>query len=68
VQAAIAGGDDYELLFTARPRLHGRLSAATSHGQAPITRIGVCTVEPAIVLRGPGGVESPIPGGYTHFR
>jgi thiamine-monophosphate kinase len=67
VAAAITGGDDYELLFTVRPRLRGRLAAARQHGKAPLTRIGVCTSERALVLRA-SGVESPIPGGYSHFR
>ena len=44
VQAALAGGDDYELLFTARPSLRGRLRAVRQHvGDVPITRIGVVT-------------------------
>ena len=51
VVSAMTGGDDYELLFTVRPRLRGRLSAATQHGKAPITRIGVCTSERGVVLR-----------------
>jgi thiamine-monophosphate kinase len=68
VLAAIAGGDDYELLFTVRPRLRGRLSASRRHGKAPITKIGVCTAEGALVLRRASGAEEPIPGGYTHFR
>jgi thiamine-monophosphate kinase len=68
VLAAIAGGDDYELLFTVNPRLRGRLAAARRHGRAPITRIGICTAEGAMVLRRASGVEEPVPGGYTHFR
>jgi thiamine-monophosphate kinase len=68
VLAAITGGDDYELLFTARPRLRGRLSAARRHGQATITKIGVITAERSLVLRRASGVEEPLPGGYTHFR
>jgi thiamine-monophosphate kinase len=68
VVSAMTGGDDYELLFTVRPRLRGRLSAATQHGKAPITRIGVCTSERGVGVRRAPGVESPIPHGYTHFR
>jgi thiamine-monophosphate kinase len=68
VAAAMSGGDDYELLFTVRPRLRGRLSAARHHGKAPFTRIGVCTEDRALVLRRESGIEGPVPGGYTHFR
>ena len=67
VHAAIAGGDDYELLFAVRPRLRGRLMAARRHGGAPLTRIGVCTESGTVVLRTAGG-DGPFPGGYTHFR
>jgi thiamine-monophosphate kinase len=67
VHAAIAGGDDYELLFAVGPRLRGRMMAAARHGGAPLTRIGVCTEDRTVVLRTPGG-DAPFPGGYTHFR
>jgi thiamine-monophosphate kinase len=65
--AAMSGGDDYELLFAVRPRLRGRLSAAMRHGQATITRIGVCTADRSVVVRR-GSMREPITGGYTHFR
>jgi thiamine-monophosphate kinase len=67
VDAAIAGGDDYELLFAARPRLRGRLAAAQRHGDAPLTRIGSCTADRAIVVR-QDGVSRTMPLGYNHFR
>ena len=46
VDAAITGGDDYELVFTVRPRL--RRPAADGRPPEPIrslTRIGVCTAQ-----------------------
>jgi len=58
--------DDYELLFTARPRLRGRLAAARGQGGTPVTRIGYCTREPAVVLRTARG-DIPMPAGYAHF-
>jgi thiamine-monophosphate kinase len=67
VHEALTGGDDYELLFAARPRLSSRLRAAMRHGGAPIARIGVCTAERSIVLRR-GGADAPWPRGYSHFR
>ena len=69
--AANTGGDDYELLFTARPRTRGRLRAAARNGDTPLTRIGVCTVDRSVVLRGGAGARAgdrPIPPGYSHFR
>lgn len=67
VDASVAGGDDYELLFAARPRLRRRLTAATRHGDAPLTRIGSCTADGAVVLRH-DGADRPMPRGYSHFR
>ena len=61
--------DDYELLFTVRPRMRGRLRAAIQHGGVPLTRIGVCTPDRMISVRTPDGRElSPLPHGFSHFR
>ena len=38
----LTGGDDYELVFTARPNRAGRLKALRLHGTVPFTKIGVC--------------------------
>ena len=67
VAEAMTGGDDYELLFTSRPRTRGRLAAASRHGDAPLTRIGSCTAGRALILR-QNGSERPLPRGYSHFR
>jgi thiamine-monophosphate kinase len=67
----LTAGDDYELLFTARPRSGGRLQAARRHGRAALTRIGVCTGDGRLVLQRPlaGAVsEMPLPTGFSHFR
>ena len=69
VQAALCGGDDYELLFTVRPRQRGRLKAALLHGGIPLTQVGVCTPDQALLLRAaPEAAPVPLPDGYTHFR
>jgi thiamine-monophosphate kinase len=72
VDAAITGGDDYELLVAIRPRASGRLAAAARHGDVPLTRIGVCTEDPGLRLRrttGSSVTETPLPAaGYRHFR
>jgi thiamine-monophosphate kinase len=68
VAEAIGGGDDYELLFTARPAHRGRLRMVRrSVGDLPITRIGVVTGDRGVTLRSADGV-SPLPGGFEHFR
>jgi thiamine-monophosphate kinase len=70
---AMTAGDDYELLFTVRPRSVRRLKAAMRHGEAPLTRIGWCTESAAVILRpapgGGGAGEREMPrAGYDHFR
>ena len=68
VAAAISGGDDYELLFTVRPSARGRLRAVLKDSRGvPITRIGLVTREPRIVLRTSQG-ERALPEGFEHFR
>ena len=71
IEAALIGGDDYELLFTVRPRTQSRLRAARRHGGTPLTRIGVCTAGPELLLEYQGDlgkITRPIPRGYGHFR
>lgn len=66
--AALAGGDDYELLFTVRPRHRGRLRGARRRiGDLPITRIGVATRSLELVLRDASGSRA-LPPGFEHFR
>src|SRR5262249_13696516 len=66
VLRAMSGGDDYELLFTIRPRMRRRLKTAAQHGGVAITRIGECTADRTVVLRR-GDEVLPVPGGFTHF-
>ena len=68
VCAAMAGGDDYELLFTIRASWRGRLKAVRRQaGDLPITRIGVVTGDRQLVLRTASG-ERDLPAGFQHFR
>jgi thiamine-monophosphate kinase len=68
VEAALAGGDDYELLFTVRPTHRGRLRAVQKEiGRLPITRIGVVTKEQRLIVRGRDG-DHDLPPGFEHFR
>ncbi len=69
VSAAIAGGDDYELLFTVQPRQRGRLKAAIRHGGVPISRIGVCTNDGKVAIQSASAPELvTVPTGFSHFR
>ena len=66
--AALGGGDDYELLFTVRPRHRGRLRGARRRiGDLPITRIGVVTRGLDLVVRDASGCRA-LPHGFEHFR
>jgi thiamine-monophosphate kinase len=67
VDASLAGGDDYELLFTVRPAHRGRFRAVQKQiGDLPITRLGVVTKERRLVVRAPGG-DRDLPRGFEHF-
>ena len=78
LQAALAGGDDYELLFTAAPDARQAVQAAAAAAQTPVTRAGCITREdihaapaPApIRLRAASGALRPLPAqarGFDHF-
>jgi len=68
IASVMAAGDDYELLVTARPRMRRRVEAAARHASVPLTRIGRCTPERAVVYQRAGGDPRPVPRGYSHFR
>ena len=68
VGAAVAGGDDYELLFAVPQRGGGRLRNVRRHVTEPVlTKIGVLTRDPALWLERDGG-RVPWPEGFEHFR
>ena len=71
VTEALTGGDDYELLVTARPRTRRRLAAADQPSDVRFTRIGTCSDDGVVVMRRTvDGVvrHSSIPAGFSHFR
>lgn len=68
VIAAITGGEDYELLFTAPPNMQRRVEVARKlSGKLPVTCIGTITKSPSSVLIR-NGKEKALPGGYQHLR
>jgi thiamine-monophosphate kinase len=67
LEAALTLGDDYELLFTVRPRSRGRLRSALTLGGVRLTRVGVCTRDAGVVLSTAGRGVQPLPRGFSHF-
>jgi thiamine-monophosphate kinase len=62
---ALHGGDDYELLFTARAGI--RVPSAIAG--VPITEIGRITRRQGIILRERNGKQAPLkPQGWEHFK
>jgi thiamine-monophosphate kinase len=67
LMASLAGGDDYELLFTARPAQRGRLREVRKLlGALPMTRIGTAIRDRRVTVRTLAG-EQDLPRGFEHF-
>ena len=49
-QCTLAGGDDYELVFTAAPEQRAAVAAAAAQSQTPVARIGQVQAEPGLRL------------------
>ena len=65
----LAGGDDYELCFTAPPEGAARLAAIAADVGVPLTRIGVIRTGRGLVVRDEEGAPlTALPGGFDHFR
>jgi len=64
----LAGGDDYELCFTAPPANRDVVLAAATSADVSVTRIGRITAEPGLTVIGTDGQPLPIEHtGYDHF-
>ncbi len=50
LECVLAGGDDYELVFTAPPDARERVEAASAQAHTPVTRIGRIEAEPGLQL------------------
>jgi thiamine-monophosphate kinase len=65
----LAGGDDYELAFTAAPARRAEVEAAAAAGGVAVTRIGRIDAEPGLRLLDAAG--RPLArrfGGFDHFQ
>lgn len=67
-RCALAGGDDYELVFTAGQEARAALEALAHALALPLTRVGAIQARPArLVLLDAGGREMAAAAGYDHF-
>jgi thiamine-monophosphate kinase len=68
---ALAGGDDYELCFTAPQAAREAVTAIAAHGDVAVTRIGTLTAArtaPTFRVVDAHGQDMPMPHrGYDHF-
>ena len=68
IQALLAGGDDYELCFTAPPAMRERVAALADTLALPLTPIGVVTADTGLVVRDERGEAlSSLPRAFDHF-
>jgi thiamine-monophosphate kinase len=66
--AIVAGGDDYELCFTAHPNSRESIQDLTKMLHVPLTRIGQVKRGKGVSLLGPDGKAVKIDGrGFDHF-
>ncbi len=68
LQCALAGGDDYELAFTAPPAMRDRVQQASVQAATPVRRVGIVQTEPGLRVQGAGGQEMPARfASFDHF-
>jgi thiamine-monophosphate kinase len=68
LECLLAGGDDYELCFTAPRAAAGRVAAIAESTAVPLARIGVITEGPGLVVRDERGLPlSALPRAFDHF-
>lgn len=66
--AALAGGDDYELLFTAPPERRAAIAALAHRLDLPLTRIGAIREGTDLtILDESGRAMTPSARGWQHF-
>jgi thiamine-monophosphate kinase len=67
---ALSGGEDYELLFCARPRDRARIERLQKRANVTITRIGRCVSakQGLTVIDASGGVRDIDCAGHDHFK
>lgn len=69
LRCLLAGGDDYELCFTAPPSQRDRIAALALALALPLTPIGEVTAEAGLVVRDRHGHPlAALPHAFDHFR
>jgi thiamine-monophosphate kinase len=68
LQCLLAGGDDYELCFTAAPSDDPRVIALAVELGLELRRVGTIVAEPGLVVQDSSGHPlAPLPQAYDHF-
>ena len=68
LECVLAGGDDYELVFTAPPTARAAVQAAAAQAQTPVTRIGQIEAKPGLrLLDAQGQLLTRRFAGFDHF-
>lgn len=68
LELALAGGDDYELAFTAPASARAAVQSAAAAAATPVTRIGVIQAEPGLrVVDGNGAAVGRRYASFDHF-
>jgi thiamine-monophosphate kinase len=68
LEALLAGGDDYELCFTANPAMRERIASLARELSLPLTPIGTITEEPGLAVCDEDGHRlSSLPRAFDHF-
>jgi len=68
-ECTLAGGDDYELLFTAPPARERDVKAAAAQARVAVTRIGRIETAPGLhIVDGQGAPLGLRPTAFDHFR
>ena len=68
LRCLLAGGDDYELCFTANPALRERITDISRALKLPLTRIGATTAAQDFIVRDEHGTALPaLPRAFDHF-
>lgn len=68
IRAAVAHGDDYELLVAVAPAQAAEFVALSAAGGVAMTEVGVCTAGAEALIRSADGAALELgSGGYDHF-
>ncbi len=65
--ALLAGGDDYELCFTASPAMRGPVGEAADAAGVPLTRIGRMQAGSGVAVLDADGCPLPLEKSFDHF-